>query len=159
LAVAVFAVWLLVLAHRHEAPVPPPPAPPTTATAEPARPRPLAAPALAAGASDAREPSERERWVTTVVESGSGREPWTDQGTALLQTIARDAAHTETLGCYIAGCTATYTFASRAAYERAYDAAQRSADYAAWTGGKRWSMPEQAPDGEVTTALLLYRPD
>ena len=161
-ALGAFAIWLRIAAKPSEPPAPTPAVAPAPAAVAPAPgssqpqlpPSPVApAPVLAP------EPSERERWVKPVLRSGSGHEQWTERGTSLLEQIGRNAVRSDDVGCYIAGCTATYTFASRDEYDRTIHAVQRSAEYQAWTGGKRWTTPEPAHDGAVTSALVLYRPD
>jgi hypothetical protein len=126
--------------------VAPPPAPPN-------------APPHQSTASREAARAQRTEWVHSAIASGSGRENWTDQGQALVDEIAKRAEHVEDSGCFIQGCTATYTFPSRAAYDTAYRDITDSETYAAWTGGKRWSSPEEQDDGRIIVALILYRPN
>jgi hypothetical protein len=50
-------------------------------------------------------------------------------------------------------------FASMSEYEQAVAAISALPQFRDWTGGKKWTIAEQAPDGRVLVALLLYRPD
>lgn len=103
--------------------------------------------------------TQRTQWVQRAIASGSGREIWTDQGQELIDEIGRLAAGVEDSGCFLTGCTATYTFPSRASYDDAYREVTGSPSYAAWTGGKRWSTPEEQDDGRIIVALIIYRPN
>jgi hypothetical protein len=97
--------------------------------------------------------------VVTRMASHKGREKWAPRAEGVLDDIGQHAERVEDRGCYISGCTATYTFASRAAYDATFRDATDSAAYKGWTGGKRWTTPEQQDDGKIIVALLLYRID
>jgi hypothetical protein len=95
--------------------------------------------------------------LATLRASGSGHESWVGQATALLESV--DAIKRTTPECYIAGCAATFTFASDASYRERIAVLTTSDNYRAWTGGKALTVPEGQPDGRVIVTLLLYRPD
>lgn len=103
--------------------------------------------------------AEREKVLAGLRDSGNGAEPWDDTGSALFEEIGRRAAHSDPLGCFVAGCGATFTFASAADFERERAEIETLPAYKAWTGGKRWTTPDPQPDGAVVVALALYRPD
>ena len=99
---------------------------------------------LLAIAIDAPAPaSARAEVIARLHESGSGVEPWDDQGQALLASLAHDGVEIRDSGCFIAGCGATYTFPSEAEYRRRFDEFAASDLYRAWTGGKRITDPER----------------
>jgi hypothetical protein len=102
---------------------------------------------------------ERETVLASLRESGEGHEGWETQATELFGSLANRDTQVSDVGCYIAGCAATFTFSSQAAYHSQIDRLQTSPAYAAWTGGKRYSAPETREDGRVIVALVLYRPD
>jgi hypothetical protein len=103
---------------------------------------------------------ERAQLIEALRDSGPASESWVGRATTLLEEISKEyAAGMTPEGCYIAGCAGTFVFASVADYERAIAASMALPDYQGWTGGKRWTTPEHAPDGRVLVALLLYRPD
>jgi len=102
---------------------------------------------------------ERATLLETMHQSGDASEAWAPRATQLIGAIGKYAAATTPEGCFVAGCAATFAFASRADFDHAMAEVSASADYQAWTGGKRWTAPELAPDGRVLVALLLYRPD
>jgi hypothetical protein len=179
---AVLGLWIAV--HRAPEPVvvsapPPPPAPapaahpehtalvaPQPATPpEPAEPEPPPAkppsPELAAYQDQVRANARegREKALTTLQDSGVASESWAPRATAVINEVGRHATSTTPAGCFVAGCAATFTFASQMDYLHALADINASDEYKAWTGGKHWTMPETAPDGTVTMALLLYRPD
>ena len=133
-------------------------------------PRPTIAPRIDAGAPtpilthadaahDALVPGESEAALARLHASGSGVESWDRQGLALLDSIAHDGVEIHDAGCYIAGCGASFTFASEAEYHRRIDELGGSELYRGWTGGKHLTGPEIHSDGRVTIALVLYRPD
>jgi hypothetical protein len=174
IALAAAAVWLFF--ETRSAPTtatsasPPPAAPaadasaPRSATVPSTSPPSLpAAPAHAAEAVDAgsdRDAAHAERvTLVTRMASHNGREKWAPRAEALLDEIGQRAEHVQDRGCYISGCTATYTFASRASYDTGYRDAIGLAAYTGWTGGKLWTKPEQQDDGRIVVALLLYRID
>jgi hypothetical protein len=103
--------------------------------------------------------TERAQLISALLDSGPASESWSGQATKLLEQISKRATGMTPEGCYIAGCAATFVFASIAEYEKAIAASMNLPEYHSWTGGKRWTTPEQAPDGRVLVALLLYRPD
>jgi hypothetical protein len=103
--------------------------------------------------------AQRTKWVHSAISSPRERERWTDQGQALIDEVSQRAAHVEDNGCFLQGCTATLTFPSRAAYDSVYSEIITSDAYAAWTGGKRWSTPEEQDDGRIVVALIIYRPN
>ena len=115
------------------------------------------------GSTDAWQPSsadldaraQREALLARIRDAHAGHESWNERGRALLERFgpATDG------GCYMAGCTATFTFASRAAYERVRDDVTATPEYAAWTGGKQLTTPETLSDGRVIVAVVLQRPD
>ncbi|MDB4953677.1 MAG: hypothetical protein JWO36_1246 [Myxococcales bacterium] len=109
-----------------------------------------------AAATAARE--ERTTVLASVRDSGEAHESWEAQGTSLLRAFEGQGTVSD-VGCYVAGCGATLTFRSQAAYQRALDDITASAAYREWTGGKRLTSPEIAADGSVSVALVLYRPD
>jgi hypothetical protein len=156
LALLALAIALVVLTRPHPpTPMPTPPSPSREAVA-PAPPPML--PAIDSGAAAAR--AEREHMVAKIVDRlGSHEESWNATGIDLLHAFGRGAQATTDLGCYMAGCIATFTFASESAYRAAYDEVTATPDYAAWTGGKRASAPEVLPDGRVIVAIALERPD
>jgi hypothetical protein len=102
--------------------------------------------------------AERTEWVQRMA-SHEGREHWADQGESLLDEIGSRAERIADRGCYISGCTATYTFTSRSVYDQLARDVVGWTTYIAWYGGKQWSTPEDQDDGRVMIALLLYRPD
>jgi len=116
---------------------------------------------------DARKPistddhtrTSRETLLATIRDPRAGHEPWDETGLALLDQLGRDASDVTDRGCYMAGCIATFTFASDASYRRAIDDLTTSAEYAAWTGGKQITSPETLANGQVVIALVLQRPD
>jgi hypothetical protein len=111
--------------------------------------------------SDAPSPAaeERDAAVATIRGSGPAHEVWDDQATDIFAAVVAGAGEIVDSGCYIAGCAATLSFSSRAAYERALEALEASDRYRAWTGGKRITAPEIREDGSVIVALILSRPD
>ena len=178
-------VWLWVAVHRAPEAVvvtaPPPPheqqqAPAHVEHAElsveapepsppdqvPPPPRPSApSPQLAAYQEQIRANAhaEREKMLATMHDSGAANESWAPRATTLIDEVGRHATSTTPAGCFVAGCAATFTFASQMDYLHMLAEINANDDYKAWTGGKHWTMPETAPDGTVTLALLLYRPD
>jgi hypothetical protein len=59
----------------------------------------------------------------------------------------------------MAGCTATFTFESEAAFDKATAAWRATAEVRAWTGGVQVSDPEIRRTGSVVVAVVLFRPD
>lgn len=102
---------------------------------------------------------ERGKVLSGLRRSGTGEEPWDGTASALLDAVGGRAAHAESIGCFVAGCGTTLTFASAAEFERQRAEIEAMPDYQAWTGGKRWTVPEPQADGTVVVALALYRPD
>lgn len=151
--VAGLAIALVVLVHRDERP-----ATPTIDAAvaiEHARDAAIAIALVDAPSPDA-SPSAA---LTTLRTSGAGRESWDGQATSLLEAGAAGAISSTAPECYIAGCAATFTFASDARYRERTAALIASDAYRAWTGGKVLTEPDHQPDGRVVVTLLLYRPD
>jgi len=128
--------------------------PGSEAAARPALPNATAVPPELAAAKH-----ERETVLGALRDSGKGAEPWDDQGNGLLEKIARTASGWTQVGCFVAGCGATYLFASEDAMTRGRAVAEALDEYHAWTGGKRWTAPERWVDGRVSITLVLYRPD
>ncbi len=91
--------------------------------------------------------------------SGSGHESWDELGRNLLGSLAQGDTEVTFAGCFVAGCAATVVFPSRDAYDRAVADVDRGSAFHVWTGGRKWSPPEQGDDGRWTAALALYRPD
>lgn len=102
---------------------------------------------------------EREAALQSLLDSGEAKEEWVDRATNLFDLIGRQALATSKLGCYVAGCGATFTFPSVAEFDRRRAIVEASDEYKAWTGGKKWTTPEPTPDGRIVVALILYRPD
>jgi hypothetical protein len=138
---------------------------PSTAVTTPATTTPTAAPphmpapsTKRIAAADASSSDERDRVLAVVRRSGEASEPWVPQARSLFDSIAgRNTAFTFE-GCFVAGCAATFTFASRGDYELQRRDSEASTEYAAWTGGKQWTAPMMAGD-RVEVTLVLYRPD
>lgn len=145
---------VIVVAALHDAAprvVPPPPPIPVDA------PQVVARADAASSAPAARD--ERETVLGDLRNSGTGHEPWDVQAITVFDSISRGQVTTSEVGCFIAGCGATFVFPSLAEYRRDFDALQTADAYRAWTGGKRWTTPEVGSDGRVSVALVLYRPD
>jgi hypothetical protein len=102
---------------------------------------------------------EREQLLARIRDPKAGYEPWDDQGLAILDSAASDATELTDVGCYMAGCVATFTFPSDGAYRRAIADLKLTTAYVAWTGGKQFTTPETLDDGRVVIAILLNRPD
>ena len=102
---------------------------------------------------------ERDEAFTALMSSGEAKEEWVDRASNLFDSIGRQALATSKVGCYVAGCGATFTFPSVAEFDRRRALVEASDDYKAWTGGKKWTTPEPTPDGRIAVALILYRPD
>ena len=167
MAVMALAVVLVVLV-RSDAAAPNAARAPAPAPQEPVRSpiRADAAPVVrAADAVAANEPGEARRaLIHRIREPRPGHEPWDDAGLALLRTLSDRAASTSDLGCYMAGCIATFTFASNAVYERAVADWQGSPAYAAcgFEVGKQLTAPswrKLAADGSIVIAVVVGRPD
>jgi hypothetical protein len=173
-ALVAAAVWLLVQTRPHTTvPEPVAVAPAVDAMVERRPPSPLRPPTpppadaaiavVAVDASppepDASDPHAERVALTAHMAARPGRERWARKGEALLDEVALRAQRVDERGCYISGCTATFWFASRDAYDAVVRDEATSPVYAAWTGGKSWTTPEPQPDGQVVVALLLYRPD
>jgi hypothetical protein len=101
----------------------------------------------------------REQLGARVRDPSHGHEPWDDAGLALLHALGTDAVEMTDVGCYMAGCMATFTFASTVMYRDAIAKLEASPDYAAWTGGKQLSAPETRADDMVVVAMVFERPD
>jgi hypothetical protein len=129
------------------------------AAANPIAPPPPALPSTDAGAPPSTARAERELLLSKIIDHLGGHEGWNEQGTDLLRAFGRGAVATSDLNCYMAGCIATFTFASEDAFHATYDEVTTSPRYAAWTGGKRVTAPELLPDGRVIVAVALERPD
>jgi hypothetical protein len=127
-------------------------APAAAIAAEPAPP--AAEPDAGAAARD-----ERLAAIATLERSGPGREDWDASAMAIFDAADTGSVEVTSVGCFIAGCAATMTYASRDAYARGLERLQGSAPYRAWTGGKVLTRPELLADGRVVVALVLYRPD
>ena len=124
--------------------------------------RPTSPPPTLVARAETAEPPERrarEQLVARVRDPSHGHEPWDDAGLALLRAIGADAIETSDVGCYMAGCLATFTFANAATYRDAIAKLETSPDYAAWTGGKQLSAPETRADDSVVIAVVFERPD
>ena len=166
-ALAVLAGALLVIVRRSvELPKPPPPAPVAHDASPPRSAPPDAVPALPDAAADAApgvaaaaDRAERDALLAGLRESGRGDEPWDAQAGALFAALGRAPAVADVTGCYIAGCGATFTFPSDAAYRQRLVEVEPTDASRAWTGGRRFSKPEPMPDGRVVVGLVLYRPD
>lgn len=138
------------VAHRPPRPqavAPPADAAVVVAAAEPAPP------------PDASDPHAERVALTAHMAERPGHERWERKGEAVLDEVGGRAQGVEERGCYVSGCTATYRFSSRDAYEAVARDEAASAVYAAWKGPKQWTTPEEQADGQVVVALLLYRPD
>jgi hypothetical protein len=173
-AVALFAlaVILLVLV-RAKTPTPAPTttsvtgdrdAGPTVPKVSARSPSPDAAPmrhaadaAVIAGAEDARR--QREEKMATMRASGAAEETWDAQAKAFFATVATGPVTASDVGCYIAGCAATFTFPSEDSFYARTAEARSTPAYDAWTGGKLLTPPEILPDGRVRASWILYRPD
>ena len=130
--------------------------PPSIAPAAPgAVVAPTRAPVVVAPPVDAASTSERDQVLDVVRASGPANEPWDAQARSLFESIDPSVSID---GCYVAGCAATFTFASEASYDARRRDAERSTEYAAWTGGKRWTAPV-VTGSKVAVSLVLYRPD
>ncbi len=116
-------------------------------------------PAMRAEPAEPPERHERAQLVARVRDPSHGHEPWDDAGLALLRALGADATETTDIGCYMAGCMATFTFANAATYRDAIAKLEASTDYAAWTGGKQRSAPETRADDTVVIAAVFERPD
>ena len=102
---------------------------------------------------------ERDKALQALIDSGEEREEWGDRAMNLFDSIGRQALATSKLGCYVAGCGATFTFPSVAEFDRRRALVEGTDEYKQWTGGKKWTTPEPTPDGRIAVALILYRPD
>jgi hypothetical protein len=155
------AIALLVMTRTHEVPVAThvDDAAPAPRVAQPQPPRPPPPAIVAADAGTDPAQVEREQLLARIRDPLHGHEGWNDRGIALLQQLGADARTTTELGCYMAGCIAVFTFASADAYQRAHDRLVASADYAAWTGAKKLTTPEERGDGSVVVAVAFERPD
>jgi hypothetical protein len=121
-----------------------------------------AAPRADAGAvalDDASDAHAERVALTEHMSARPGHEHWERKGVAVLDEVGARAQRVEDRGCYVSGCTATYWFSSRDAYDAVVRDEAASPVYAAWKGGKHWTTPEEQSDGEVIVALLLDRPD
>lgn len=159
LALLGLAIALVVLTRPHPPTTLPPPAPSRDAAAVTTPPPPPTLPTIDAAVAASGGRAEREHMVAQIVDRLGGHESWNAQGIELLQAFGGRAQTTTDLGCYMAGCVATFTFASESTYRAAYDDVTATRAYAAWTGGKRVSSPEVLPDGRVIVAIALERPD
>jgi hypothetical protein len=170
LALLAFAIALAVWTRGGDptrpaqvaAPVTPPAAPPPATPPPVTPPIPAGSPAPSlpydvAAATAAR--TEREHLLARIDDHLSGHEDWNDRGIELLEQIGHGALATTGTACHMAGCAATFTFASQCAFESTRDAVAASADYVAWTGAKDFSTPEALPDGKVVVAVVFERPN
>src|SRR5205823_14394393 len=82
---------------------------------------------------------ERATLLESLHQSGDASEAWAPRATTLIGAVARYASATTPEGCFVAGCGATFAFASRGDYDRAIAEIVTTSDYQAWTGGKRWT--------------------
>lgn len=103
--------------------------------------------------------AERDKVLDGLRNSGSGAEPWDHDAATLLDAVGRRAQRGEQAGCFVAGCGGSFVFASASDFESQRAEIEATPEYQAWTGGKRWTVPEAQPDGTVVVALALYRPD
>jgi hypothetical protein len=103
--------------------------------------------------------AERTMSVQRMLSSQPMINKWKASGQAVIDEVGRRADHVEDNGCFVLGCTATYTFKSRAAYDEAYREATSSEGYIKWPSGKKWLTPEEQDDGRVIVALILYQVD
>jgi hypothetical protein len=168
-ALVAAALWLFVQTRARSAtPDPVVPIVDAAAAQRPPNPRVVAPPADAAiviaaadaaPTSDASDPHAERVALTEHMAARQGHEHWVGKGEAVLDEVGRRAQRVEERGCYLSGCTATYSFSSRDAYEAVVRDEATSQVYAAWKGGKQWTTPEEQADGQVVVALLLYRPD
>ena len=106
-----------------------------------------------------RAADARERLLSRVRDHGTNLEPWVASGRALLARLSTEASSTTDDGCYMAGCTATFTFASEATFDKATASWRATAEVRAWTGGVQVSDPEITRTGSVVVAVVLFRPD
>jgi hypothetical protein len=154
------AIALLVMTRAHDRPVAKhidDAALAARVAQQPPRPPPPAIAGIDAGTAPAQ--GEREQLLARIRDPLHGHEAWNDRGIALLQQLGADARSTTELGCYMAGCIAVFAFASADAYQRAHDRLVASPDYAAWTGAKKFTAPEERGDGSVVVAVAFERPD
>ena len=151
--VAGLAIALFVMVHRDPRAVTPPIDAPTGVD------RGAREAAIVLVDHDASPDAAPTAALATLRASGSGRESWDGQATALLEAAAAGSISSTAPECYIAGCAATFTFASEARYRERAAALTASDVYQAWTGGKLLAEPDRRPDGRVVVTLLLYRPD
>lgn len=103
--------------------------------------------------------AKRDQLLAKIRDAHAGHESWNEQGLALLDLIGRRAITTADVGCYMAGCSSTFTFASEAAYRHAFDEVTATSEYARWTGSKQFTDPEVLDGGRVIVAVVLQRPD
>jgi hypothetical protein len=126
------------------------PTPTPTTTPTPALP-----PSVEAGSAT----HEREAMLSHIRDPHVGHEAWNDRANRVLDDLVRDSEITLERGCYMAGCFATVRFAAESIEQSALARVQQSADYTSWTGAKRTTPVEESPDGKITIALVLERPD
>jgi hypothetical protein len=176
------AIWLYVQTRARPQSAEPAPAPaPAAAPAAPAvvvgEARDAGAPAVtlgvtgipidAAGAASTHQSvaerevarAQRTKWVQRAIASHPVHEKWTAAAQALIDQVGQRAEHVDDTGCFVIGCTGTFTFATRAAYDDAYRELTTTPAYETWHSGKRWTTPEEQDDGRVIVALVLYRID
>jgi hypothetical protein len=127
----------------------------------PLEPSHVSAPALVArlDPAESRARRAREQLVARIRDPSRGHETWHDAGLALLRGLEADAVAMTDVGCYMAGCMATFTFANAAMYGDAVAKLETSPAYVAWTGGKQLSAPETRADDTVVVAAVFERPD
>ena len=164
--VVAMGVGLLVAIRRADTPTAPsiPSAPPThpidaaSQVVETPAPTAPALDANTAGAAAARD--ERDQLLQRLADSGRADEVWVDKATALFDAIGRAPVETHVIGCYVAGCGATFTFASLAAYRDRIAASATNRHLS--RVDRRQTLQrsgEIRADGSVIVGLVLYRPD
>ncbi len=165
-AIAIFLLWRairepVVVAPVERAPVEtPPPAPTPTPAPAPIAPA-VPAPPLPAPGDAPHTPAydERVAAVDAIRRSGDAYEPWSNDGRRVIADLIVPGARASDIGCYIAGCVGVVTFDTDAAAALAVANLESSQAWQAWTGGKKITTPDIAPDGHTTVAIVLSRPD
>ena len=101
----------------------------------------------------------REMVLEDLKQSGDGTEDWNGSAESVFAAIGKPPVSFSDDGCWVAGCAATFTYASQDAYEQALAALPAMPAYKGWSAGKRLTPPDLRPDGTVQMTIVLYRPD
>jgi hypothetical protein len=107
---------------------------------------------------------EREQMVSELRASGPSRESWTTAASKLFETLEpvldpdRKAKQSK-VECFHEGCVRTTTFASVAESEASLRALKEFPSFLHWPGIKSRTGSEYLPDGQVMSAIFLYRPE